>query len=267
MPLDWGDTAGNANGVDLGLNVRDDTAECTMVGWFRLNTLTDLQFPRIYIAGADNLEILATFKTLESYRLRFERTYSSVRLVCRSADDGIAPNIWQFFAVVDHGPTVLPRMYVGTRGTMATEVGYSTQTAGTGTVSDTSSLASMLGNRDTLNSGWRGRLGSVAIYRRAFTLYELKLIQRNPLAYIDLCNGLWLPGRRGQRTFVRDETRWGNNGTGNNANLVPVQGQPVVPGFDFRKLHLPLATPFLLNNKRISSMHFQRHYEPIAVGT
>ncbi len=160
--------------------------------------------------------------------LRFTRSRATTNLLIDSSTN-YTQNVWNYVAVTydSTGSDGDQRMVLGTLTTPATEVSYSLQVVGSGTVVDPSSGNWTMGNRSNNGRAFVGRLGFMAMYNEAKSMEELIAQQYNPQR-LPVCTLFTHYGWYGATTQV-DLSGEGNHGSGTSLTVAD---------------HMPLGSPY-----------------------
>ncbi len=140
-----------------------------------------------YIGGKRGTNGYWKISTNSTGVLEFERIYSGTNARADSNNNMFTLDTWVFCAFTDGGVGVIPDLYVGDLATIVSNVsggvGYSTQQAGTGTLTIDNTNDMCIMNR-TISGGNDAQDGDIAwagLFNRVLTLNELRLIQFNPV--------------------------------------------------------------------------------------
>lgn len=270
MSLDWGETKNNTSRLDLGTGPDGEVAEMTLVAWVWQGTIAADSFPAIFSSGTANdwrwhIETAGSLTNAMVYI----RRHATRDVGADGPNNTLTSGQWSYAAVIDFGTTAGGcEFWTGDESTVVSEVGsYQFREADpAGAVTTTSSQTKLIGSNNS-TQGWEGKIAFLAKFDDSLTEQQLKSIQFNPVAgslAISTLANIWLPGMHGV-TNVYDFLGT-DDGTAGGTALNIAENPAARLTFPSFARGGAFFTPLALNNDRVSAMHFQRHYEPVAVG-
>lgn len=156
----------------------DNLSEITVKVWIKWDAFSAND--RLWNKGVDNAGVVALLNfQLGSDEIRFKRDRATSNTIAVQTSVNYAVDTWYCIFCTGH-PTNLPRVYFGTLSTILGESSYSTQTAGSGAISDESASSFLVGNRDELDACMDGTIAFVQIWNTQLSLAECQRHQFHP---------------------------------------------------------------------------------------
>lgn len=185
----------------------------TWIGWVNLTTITN---GRHFFAKTDSSTPFGgkSLRMLTSGAIRADVTRSTTGAQYIANTGSLTTGAWTLLACsYDAGAASgeVFNIYTGSLTALATEVGYSTTTNGSGSTVNDNLASFKLGNNDGETAAMQGQMGPVAMFNRVLTIGEVRDWQFNPRMMAG-CVGFWDLGDNGTGTQP-DLSGTGNNGT------------------------------------------------------
>lgn len=209
-PLKFG---GTNDVINVGSsNTLDASAFMTLLAWLNCTNLTADQ--RIYVRGAGGSSFFADFggspTNLTSFTIPRATTSAQVRVNFSDAPI-VTANKPLFVAwVLDTTDDAQCRLFIGDLVTAPKEHTYTTQRAGSGTITANPATSTHIGNRAALARPFVGTMWMVGLWNRCLNYNEIISQWRWPHATNDAA-GYWRPGAHGM-SGVPDLSGHGNHG-------------------------------------------------------
>lgn len=175
---------GTTTKVDCGSNaVLDNLNVGTFLAWvYPTNVSTSARVIVIKGLGASGRRALE-IRDLADGDLRVQVARATTTLEARSQSGVVTANEWQFLGTGfdANGVDADQELYRGTLGSSVAEISsYAAQSVGSGATGDNSAKNQFVGNRETDNQGFVGRIAWVGMWNRKLTLEEIRAQQFRP---------------------------------------------------------------------------------------